>query len=144
LTDKITRGKPDSKIGFSLIGWDYINVILSQPIKPMPMDSFTNNYDVVITLLISGILGALGQGIRVWFGLSELIYNKSSLAHAAFVGTMSSGSIFVGFAAGSSFSLLRIFPQGHTLISMAMTIVLGYLVADLLEIVRNRRHTLFL
>jgi hypothetical protein len=49
----------------------------------MPMDSFANNYDVVITLLISGILGALGQGIRVWFGLSELIYNKSSLEHAA-------------------------------------------------------------
>jgi len=110
----------------------------------MPMDSFTSNYDVVITLLISGILGALGQGVRVWFGLSELIYNKSSLADAAFVGNMSSGSIFVGFAAGSSFSLLRLFPQGHTLISMVMTIALGYLVADMIEIVKHRRRTLSL
>ena len=105
------------------------------------MDSFTSNYDVVITLLISGILGALGQGVRVWF---ELIYNKSSLADAAFVGNMSSGSIFVGFAAGSSFSLLRLFPQGHTLISMVMTIALGYLVADMIEIVKHRRRTLSL
>lgn len=108
------------------------------------MDSFANNYDVVITLLISGILGALGQGIRVWFGLSELIYNKSSLAHAAFVGTMSSGSIFVGFAAGACFSLLRIFPQGHTFSAMAMTIALGYLVSDVFEIVRSRQRSLSL
>jgi hypothetical protein len=109
LTDKITRGKPDSKIGFSLMSWKYINVILSQPIKPMPMDSFANNYDVVITLLISGILGALGQGIRVWFGLSELIYNKSSLEHAA-RRHHEFREHFVGFAAGACFSLLRIFP----------------------------------
>jgi hypothetical protein len=109
----------------------------NQPIKPMPMDSLTSNYDVVMTLLISGILGALGQGIRVWFGLSELIYNKSSLVHAAFAGNMNSGSIFIGYASGICFSLLWIFPNGFTTATSVITVAFGFIVSDLIAIFKR-------
>lgn len=97
------------------------------------MDSFTNNCDVIITLLISGILGALGQGIRVWFELSELIYNKSSLRHDAFAGNMRSGSIFIGFISGMGFSLLWAYPNGYTIATMVVTAGVGYIATDLAE-----------
>jgi len=96
------------------------------------MDSFTNNYDVIITLLISGILGALGQGIRVWFGLSELIYNKNFLIDDA-AKSSRSGSIFIGYITGFSMVLLHLVPREFTIESIAMVIAAGYAATDIIE-----------
>jgi len=97
------------------------------------MDSLTSNYDVVMTLLISGILGALGQGIRVWFGLSELIYNKSSLINATFASNIKTGSIFIGFITGICISLLQSHTAGFTLVSAIVIAASGYIATDLTE-----------
>jgi hypothetical protein len=98
------------------------------------MDSFTGSYDVIMTLLISGILGALGQGIRVWFGLSELIYKKNfpaidEVAESSFM----SGSIFIGFLAGGLTILANAHPHGFTIESGLMVIACGYIMTDLAE-----------
>lgn len=98
------------------------------------MDSFTSSYDVIITLLISGILGALGQGIRVWFGLSELIYSKSSLTvDDGAESNFTSGSIFIGFLSGALTILLDNHTNGFTFEAMLMIIACGYIMTDLAE-----------
>lgn len=98
------------------------------------MDSFTSSYDVIITLLISGILGALGQGIRVWFGLSELIYIKDSLTvDETAENSFMSGSIFIGFLAGGLTILANPHPNGFTPESVLMIIMCGYIATDLAE-----------
>ena len=99
----------------------------------MPMDSLTSNYDVIMTLLISGILGALGQGVRVWFGLSELIYNKSSLINDTFASSIKTGSIFIGFTTGICISLLQSHAAGFSIASVVVIAAAGYVATDLTE-----------
>ena len=105
------------------------------------MDSLTSNYDVIMMLLIGGILGVLGQGIRVWFGLSELNYNKSFLTVDEIANpNRRSGSIFIGFITGILIILLKS-AAIHTITAepFLLAILSGYIVTDFIESVLINR-----
>lgn len=71
------------------------------------MDYFCNNCDAIFSVLISGILGTIGQALRIGVGLFQLNLNKHPLVNAADESHPSRqlGGIFVGFAIGMLLSL---------------------------------------
>lgn len=98
------------------------------------MDSLTNNYDVITMLLICGILGALGQGIRVWFGLKETVfYNKISPQEISNRNPISP-CIFIGFVTGMLIALVEMPSINEFSTELIWTIIAsGFVMSDFVE-----------
>ena len=101
------------------------------------MEFFCNNYDVIFSLLISGILGALGQALRIWIGVYKLNKKNNPLtttiegSNAFFT----LGGIFIGFLVGIILTLLTdAIYTSFTLERIVALIASGYTVTDCIEI----------
>lgn len=101
------------------------------------MEFFCNNYDVIFSFLISGILGALGQTLRIWLGVYKLNKKNNPLtttlegSHVFFA----LGGIFIGFFIGIILTLLT--DAIHATFSLERIVALiasGYTVTDCIEI----------
>jgi hypothetical protein len=101
------------------------------------MEFFYNNYDVIFSFLISGILGALGQTLRIWLGVYKLNKKNNPLTTTlegsnAFFAL---GGIFIGFIIGILVTLLT--DAIHATFSLERIVALiatGYTVTDFIEI----------
>ena len=93
------------------------------------MDYFCNNCDAIFSVLISGILGAIGQALRIGIGLFQLNLNKHPLVNVAdeIHPSRQLGGIFVGFAVSILLTLATntIF-QAYTLPRIITLIAVGY------------------
>lgn len=69
-----------------------------------------NLYDIINTIVAGGLLGTLGQGIRMAIGLkklSDVNANKLSEEKEEINGTRLLVSLFIGFVAGAMFLLIK-------------------------------------
>lgn len=101
------------------------------------MEFFCNNYDVIFSLLISGILGALGQTLRIWLGIYKLNKKNNPLT-TAIEGSntfFTLGGVFIGFLIGITLTFLTdsIYAT-FTLERIVALIASGYTVTDCIEI----------
>ncbi|WP_309640700.1 hypothetical protein [Flavobacterium sp.] len=100
------------------------------------MELFCNNCDVVFSLLISGILGAIGQALRIWIGLYKLNLNKNPLVDTVDLSNPSNklGGIFIGLLVGIILTLLTdsLF-NSFSLERIIALIASGYAITDLIE-----------
>ncbi len=96
---------------------------------------------MIFSLLISGILGALGQTLRIWLGVYKLNKKNNPLtttlqgSHVFFT----LGGIFIGFIIGILVTLLT--DAIHASFSLERIVALiasGYTVTDCIEISRTR------
>jgi hypothetical protein len=106
------------------------------------MEFFCNNYDVLFSFLISGILGALGQTLRIWLGVYKLNKKNNPLTTTlegsnAFFAL---GGVFIGFIIGIVVTLLT--DAIHASFSLERIVALiasGYTVTDFIEINSTRK-----
>jgi ABC-type uncharacterized transport system permease subunit len=113
-----------------------ITIVLINNLNPTPMEFFTNNCDAIISLLISGILGVLGQGLRVWVGLNKLYNKKNSLTVSKDVvdNNRMLGSIFIGFCIGVLLAFLTgTLNKEFTIDKIIAFVACGYAITDLTE-----------
>ena len=101
------------------------------------MDYFCNNCDAIYAVLISGILGAIGQALRIGIGLFQLNLSKHPLVKATDEShpSFKLGGIFVGFAVGMLLTLATnsLF-QAYTLPRIITLIAAGYVITYGIEI----------
>ncbi len=100
------------------------------------MDFICNNCDAIYAVLISGILGAIGQAFRIGMGLYKLKLEKNPLSTVSDRSNPSKrlGVIFIGFAVGVVLALLT--NTNSAALSTERIILLmasGYAVTHLLE-----------
>jgi hypothetical protein len=99
------------------------------------MEFFCNNYDTLISLLVSGIWGAIGQALRIWLGVFKLNKKNNPLGIEGSNSSITLGGIFIGFFVGIILTLLT--DTIYTIFSLdriIMLIALGYTVTDCIEI----------
>ena len=99
------------------------------------MDSLTANYNVIMMLLMGGLLGALGQGIRVWFGLKETIfYHKITPQEEKACRKLMPPSIFIGFVTGLFIVIFKM-PSINELSTELIWIIIasGFVMSDFVE-----------
>jgi len=100
------------------------------------MDFICNNCDVIYAALISGILGAIGQALRIGIGLYKLQLVKNPLLAVSDQSNPSKklGVIFIGFLVGVAIALLT--NTNSAALSTERIILLmasGYAVTHLIE-----------
>lgn len=100
------------------------------------MDFICNNCDAIYAVLISGILGAIGQALRIGTGLYKLKLEKNPLFAVSDLSIPSKrlGVIFIGFAVGVLLALLtNAISTALSLEQIIFLITSGYAVTYLLE-----------
>ncbi len=100
------------------------------------MNFFCNNCDAIYAVLISGILGAIGQALRIGIGVYKLNLNKHPLVNAADQSHPSCklGGIFIGFLVGFLLTLLtKTLSSSFTGIRVIALIAAGYAVSHIIE-----------
>jgi len=100
------------------------------------MDFFCNNCDAIYAALISGILGAIGQALRIGIELFKLSLNKSPLVQTADLSNpgYKLGGIFIGFLVGILLTLItKTEWNSFTSIRVIAIIAAGYAVTHLIE-----------
>lgn len=92
--------------------------------------------DVIITIVAGGLLGILGQGIRMAIGLKKLSdanVNKVEAEKSELNGTRLIVSLFIGFVAGALFLLIKGVEQIDNNEFLFSVIAAGYSGADFIE-----------
>lgn len=100
------------------------------------MDYFCNNCDAIFSVLISGILGAIGQALRIGIGLYKLSLGKNPLLTVAELSIPSKkqGVIFLGFTVGILITVLtKTFHLHFSLERIIALITSGYAVTHAIE-----------
>ncbi|WP_412464092.1 hypothetical protein [Flavobacterium mekongense] len=97
----------------------------------------TNNlYEVITTIVAGGLLGTLGQGIRMAIGLKKLSDTnalKSDVDKTDVNGTRLLLSLFIGFVAGALFLLVKGVDDINNKEFLFSVIAAGYSGADFIE-----------
>jgi hypothetical protein len=101
------------------------------------MNFFCNNCDVIYAVLISGILSAIGQALRIGIGVYKLRLNKHPLVNAAEQSHPSSklGGIFIGFIAGMLLTLAtKTNFHDDTMLYIVILVATGYAITYGIEL----------
>jgi hypothetical protein len=101
------------------------------------MNFFCNNCDVIYAVLISGILGAIGQALRIGIGVYKLSLKKHPLVNATEQSHPSCklGGIFVGFIAGMLLTLATNTNfQDDTMLHIVALVATGYAITYGIEL----------
>lgn len=100
------------------------------------MNFLCNNCDAIFSLLISGILGAIGQALRIGIGLYKLKLTKTPFANTEDLSNPSKklGGIFIGLLVGIISTLLTntVFDNFSFLRVIAL-VAAGYAVTDFID-----------
>ncbi len=94
-----------------------------------------NLQDVLVMILVGGLLGALGQGLRVVVGLKK-VYDQAHATNGDFTSLFDASkllvSLFIGFLAGSLAILFMDLPEEPKQL-YALLVGAGYAGADFIE-----------
>ena len=100
------------------------------------MNFICNNCDAIYAVLISGILGAIGQALRIGMGLYKLKLEKNPLVKAADLSDpgYKLGVIFIGFLVGIVVTIITNTEwNSFTVLRVIALIAAGYVVTHMIE-----------